>query len=207
MFDFLVRTGPYGDHLGENPEGLTLERLKTMPHGVDFGPMQSRMAEVIYLPDGKIDFAPELITSDIQRFEAWLKLGKQTGLRLLGRRQVRSYSWLHSYPSLAKGPELCTLMMNPSDAATRGISDGQNVKVRSRTGQVTVPVELSDEMRPGVVSLPHGWGHDEEGIPGRQRARERPGVNYNLLADEQLMDMPSRNTSLNNVPVEVEPAN
>lgn len=75
------------------------------------------------------------------------------------------------------------------------------------TGEVTVPVELSDEMRLGLVSLPHGWGHNEEGIPGRKRAKERPGVNYNLLADERLMDMPSRNTSLNNVPVEVEPVN
>lgn len=206
MFELLIRSGPYGDHFGEVPGGLTLEKLKTMPHGVDFGPMQPRIAEVIHLPDGKIDFAPEAITRDLPRLEKWLASEKPKGLHLLGRRHMRSFNtWMHNLPSLAKGPNLCTLLMNPHDAEVRQIMDGQYVRIRSRTGSIDVPVELSDEMREGVVSLPHGWGHDDEEVPGQQRAKARAGVNYNLLADETLLDVPSCNANLNHIPVEVTP--
>lgn len=206
MLELLVRTGPYGDHFGERPEGLTLERLKAMPHGMDFGPMQPRISEVVFLPGGKIDLAPELITRDLPRLEEWLASDKPSGLHLLGRRQMRSFNtWMHNFPSLAKGAGLCTLMMNPADAAERQIADGQRVRLRSRTGQIEVPVELSDEIRRGVVSLPHGWGHDDPLVPGQHRAKARAGANYNLLADETLLDEPSCNTNLNQIPVEVEP--
>lgn len=209
MLDLLLRSGPYGDHFGERPDGLTLERLKAMPHGVDFGAMQPRIAEVLHLPDGKIDLAPVQITADLPRLRAWLDAerdgGRQAGLRLMGRRQVRTCNtWLHNFPSLAKGPELCVLLMNPADAAERGIADGARVTVRSRTGAVEVPVRLSDEMRRGNVSLPHGWGHDED-VPGQPHAKARPGVNSNHLADERLLDVPSGNINLNEIPVEVEP--
>ncbi|MFA7597246.1 MAG: molybdopterin dinucleotide binding domain-containing protein [Novosphingobium sp.] len=204
MFDLLVRTGPYGDHLGENPDGLTVEKLKAMPHGVDYGPMRSRIEEILYLPGGKIDFAPEPIIADIPRFERWLNGSQPEGLVLVGRRQIRSFQWMHRFPTLNKGPHMCILLMNPRDAEARGVQHGQKVKVKSRTGQLVVEVELSEEMREGVVSLPHGWGHDEPGIPGDSVAKSRPGVNYNLLADETLMDIPSCNTMLNAIPVEVE---
>ncbi len=204
MFELLVRTGPYGDHLGDNPDGLTLEKLKTMPHGVDYGPMRSRIQEVLFLPGGKIDFAPEPIIADISRFERWLNGSQPEGLVLVGRRQIRSFQWMHRFPTLNKGPHMCTLLMNPRDAEARGVQDGQKVKVQSRTGQLVVEAELSEEMREGVVSLPHGWGHDEPGIPGDSVAKSRPGVNYNLLADETLIDVPSCNTMLNAIPVEVE---
>lgn len=207
MFDLLLRSGPYGDHFGEDPDGLTLERLKASPHGLDFGPMRPRIADVVHFPDGKIDFAPSQMTCDVPRLAAWMAEDQGSTLHLMGRRQVRSYNtWMHNFPSLAKGPELCRLLMNPDDAKGRGIEDGGKVIIRSRTGEVTVPVKLSDEMRRGVVSLPHGWGHDEEGVPGQPQAKARPGVNYNHLADELLMDRPSGNTNLNNIPVEVLPA-
>ncbi len=206
MFELLVRSGPYGDHFGENAAGLTLEKLKSMPHGVDFGPMQPRIAEVIHLPDGKIDLAPDAIVRDLPRFERWLAEEKPAGLQLLGRRHMRSFNtWMHNLPSLAKGPNPCTLLMNPADAHVRQIADGQMVRIRSRTGSVEVPVELTDEIRSGVVSLPHGWGHDDPLVPGQQRAKARAGVNYNLLADETLLDVPSCNTNLNAIPVEVVP--
>lgn len=206
MYDLLVRTGPYGDGLGKNPEGLTLERLKSTPHGLDFGPMRSRIEEVVHLPDGKIDFAPEAIISDIPRFQGWMEESQPEGLVLVGRRQVRSFQWMHKFPSLNKGPIMCTLLMHPSDAEARALADGQRVKVKSKTGKLLVEMELSEEMRKGVVSLPHGWGHDDPDVPGREVARSRPGVNYNLLADESLMDVPSCNTNLNAIPVEVSPA-
>ncbi|MES2492044.1 MAG: molybdopterin-dependent oxidoreductase [Pseudomonadota bacterium] len=207
MLDVLLRSGPYGDHFGDRPGGLTLERLKDMPHGIDFGAMQPRIEEVLHLPDGKIDLVPGPIVADLPRLQAWLDergaAGRQ-GLRLMGRRQVRTCNtWLHNFPSLAKGPELCVLLMNPADAAEHGIADGARVRVRSRTGALEVPVRLSDEMRRGDVSLPHGWGHDEE-VPGQPYAKARPGVNSNHLADEKLMDVPSGNVNLNEIPVEVE---
>ena len=206
MFELLIRSGPYGDHFGERPEGLTLEKLKDLPHGIDFGPMESRIEEVVYLPGGKIDFAPPTITCDLPRLEQWLEAAPDEGLHLLGRRHMRSFNtWMHNFPSLAKGPNLCTLMMNPEDARARQIADGQTVRIKSRTGMVEVPVELSDEIRSGVVSLPHGWGHDDDDVPGQLRAKARPGVNYNLLADETLIDVPSANTNLNHIPVEVTP--
>lgn len=206
MFEFLIRSGPYGDHFGENPDGLTIEKLKAMPHGVDFGPMEPRIAEVIHHPDGKIDFAPAQIVCDLLRLEEWLAGECSPGLHLLGRRHMRSFNtWMHNFPSLAKGPELCTLQMHPRDAWIRQIADGQKVRVRSRMGVVDVPVELTEEIREGIVSLPHGWGHDDMNVPGQKRAKARAGVNYNLLADETLLDVPSCNTNLNHIPVEVAP--
>ncbi len=203
MYELLVRTGPHGDHFGANPDGLTLQKLRDLPHGVDFGPMQSRIAEVLHLPDGKINFAPDAIISDIPRLEQWMRENDHGGLVLIGRRQIRSFQWMHKFAVLNKGPNMCTLLMNPHDATVRGLADGQHVTVRSRTGELVVEMELSEDMRPGVVSLPHGWGHDDPEVPGREVARSRPGVNYNLLADETLMDVPSCNTNLNAIPVEV----
>ena len=203
MYDLLVRTGRHGDHFGTNPEGLTLEKLKAMPHGIDFGPMRSRIAEVIHLPDAKIDFAPEAITTDIPRLQHWMEEGESSPLVLVGRRQIRSFQWMHKFAALNKGPTMCTLLMNPADALARGLADGQKVRVRSKTGELVVEMELSADMREGVVSLPHGWGHDDPEVPGREVARSRPGVNYNLLADETVMDIPSCNTNLNAIPVDV----
>jgi len=206
MFDMLVRSGLYGDHFGERPDGLTLEKCKTMPHGVDFGPMRPRIAEVVHLPGGRIDFAPALIAADVDRLARWMAQPPSQGLHLLGRRQTRTYNtWMHNFPSLAKGPELCVLMMNPDDARMRNIGEGQRVSVRSRTGAVEVSVTLSDEIQRGVVSLPHGWGHNEP-LEGRVLPEHwRAGVNYNHLADELLIDVPSGCTNLNQIPVEVTP--
>ena len=204
MFELLVRSGPYGDHFGKQAHGLTIEKLKTQPHGVDFGPMRPRIEEVVFLPGGKVDLAPSLITSDLARLESWLNEDESECLHLLGRRHMRSFNtWMHNLPSLAKGPNPCTLLMHPRDAERRGIKDGQLVCIRSRTGDIEAPVQLSDEIREGVVSLPHGWGHDDPAVPGQQRAKSRAGVNYNLLADETLLDVPSCNTNLNYIPVEI----
>ena len=206
MFELLVRSGPYGDHFGARPGGLTIETLKEMPHGVDFGPMEPRIAEIIHHADGKIDFAPALITCDLARLDQWIGQSDESDLHLIGRRHMRSFNtWMHNLPSLAKGPELCTLMMHPSDAERRGITHGQRVRIQSSRGKIEAPVAITDEIRQGVVSLPHGWGHDDDQVPGQAKAKARAGVNYNLLADETLLDVPSCNTNLNYIPVEIVP--
>ena len=206
MFDLLLRSGRYGDHFGKRPGGLTLAQLRQNEHGIDFGPLQPRIEDVLHLPGKRIDFAPAIIAADVDRLNSWVNEGNDRGLHLMGRRQIRTCNtWMHNFPSLAKGPELCVLLINPDDAAVRGIGEGSDVVVRSRTGEVTVPVRLTAEMRRGVVSLPHGWGHDEEEVPGMPFAKARPGANFNVLADEKLMDVPSGNINLNHIPVEVFP--
>lgn len=204
MFDMLLRSGPYGDHFGARPDGLTLEKLKANDGGMDFGPMKPRIEEVLHFPGKTIDFAPAAIVSDVDRVAEWVAEEESTSLHLVGRRQIRTCNtWMHNFKSLAKGPELCVLLMHPDDAEKRAIAEGDRVTVRSRTGEVSVPVKITDEMRRGVVSLPHGWGHDDERVPGMERAKARPGANYNHLADETLLDAPSGIVNLNHIPVEV----
>src|SRR5262249_26532826 len=127
------------------------------------------------------------------------------GLLLIGRRQVRSNnSWMHNVPSLMKGPERCTLLVHPDDAARLGLVDGSHARIASRVGQVEAPVTISDEMMPGVVSLPHGWGHGLEGVH-LEVAAARPGVPSNFLADAEVVDALSGNAVLNGIPVTVAP--
>ena len=207
MFDLLLRSGPYGDHFGKHADGLTLKKLKALGEGIDFGPMRPRLDDVLHFPDKRVDLAPAAIAGDVSRVADWIHAEREQGLHLVGRRQIRTCNtWMHNFPSLVKETELCVLLIHPEDAAERGIEDGGRVRVRSRTGEVNVPVRLSTEMRRGVVSLPHGWGHADEKVPGMPQAKARPGVNYNHLADETLLDRPSGTVNLNHIPVEVSAA-
>jgi len=206
MFDLLVRSGPHGDQFGARPDGLTLERLKAHPHGVDMGPMQPGMLDaMLHWPDGKIDLAPALIVGDVERLRAEAEDTPET-LRLIGRRHVRSNnSWMHNLHVLTKGPERCTLLIHPHDAEDRGIADGAMVEVESKSGRLLVKAELTDAMRRGVVSLPHGWGHDAPGVQTRIAAA-RPGVNLNFIAETSRTDAPSHNAAFNGVRVAVRAA-
>jgi len=124
-------------------------------------------------------------------------------LVLIGRRQLRSNnSWMHNAPTLAKGPERCTLLVHPRDAERLGIGEGARVRITSRVGAVEAPVSVSDEMMPGVVSLPHGWGHGLEGV-GQRVAAAHPGAPSNFLADPQAVDALSGNAVLNGIPVSI----
>jgi anaerobic selenocysteine-containing dehydrogenase len=158
-------------------------------------------------PSGRIELAPPLLVEDVARLRAALdERGGGRGLVLVGRRHLRSNnSWMHNVAALAKGPERCTLLVHPGDAARLGLEDGGRARVRSRVGEVTVPVSVTEEMMPGVVSLPHGFGHDAEGVR-LSVARRHAGVNSNLLADETLLDTVSGNAVLNGIPVEVSAA-
>jgi anaerobic selenocysteine-containing dehydrogenase len=175
---------------------------------VDLGPLRPRLPELLATESGAIELAPEPIVRDVERLRAALREppGAEPALRLVGRRHLRSNnSWMHNLPALAKGRERCTLQVHPDDAARLGLRAGGRARVRSRVGCVEAPVEVTDVVRPGVVSLPHGHGHD---APGAQLgvAAQRPGVNANLLTDERALDVLSGNAVLNGIPVEVEAA-
>jgi len=206
ILDLMLRTGPYGDGFGADPEGLSLDRLLANPHGVDLGPLEPRLPDVLRTPDGMIDLAPDILVEDVARLRAGLDGRRDHPFVLIGRRDLRSNnSWMHNVEVLVKGKPRCTLHCHPGDAAALGLADGADAIVRSRTGEVRIPVEVTDAIRPGVVSIPHGWGHDVEGVQ-LSVARGRPGVNSNLLADEELYDPISGNAVLNGIPVSVNPA-
>jgi len=210
VLDLLIRTGAHGDGFGADPEGLTLDRLEEAPHGVDLGAHESRLPDVLRTRSGKIELAPEAIVIDVPRLSERLEAGAWNGsgpeMVLIGRRQLRSNnSWMHNLNALVKGKDRCTALINPLDAERYGLEDGSKALLRSAAGVIEVPVEVSDEMMPGVVSVPHGWGHDVDGVR-MATAVAHPGVNSNLLADEGGVDAPSGNAVLNGIPVEIEAA-
>ncbi|HJR25023.1 MAG TPA: molybdopterin oxidoreductase family protein [Acidimicrobiales bacterium] len=203
IVDFMLRVGPYGEGFGRDPDGLSLDVLLANPHGVDLGALEPRLPDVLRTPDGMIALAPELLLADVERMRAGLDGRRDHRFVLVGRRHLRSNnSWMHNVNVLVKGKPRCTLQLHPDDAADLGLASGDPARVRSRVGEVIVPVEVTDGIRPGVVSIPHGWGHDR---PGTRLgvAREHAGVNSNLLADEELFDVVSGNAVLNGIPVDV----
>jgi anaerobic selenocysteine-containing dehydrogenase len=205
LLDFAIRTGPWGDAYGRKPGGLTLAELKRRPNGVDMGPLEPRLDEVLLTPSRKVELAPDYVVADVARLGA--RLGRnEPELVLVSRRHVRSNnSWMHNVSSLMTGRDRCTLLMHPADAARAGVADGAKAVVRSKAGQVVAPVEVSDEMMPGVVCLPHGWGHDKAEAKLSVASRHA-GVCNNVLAPGELVDVPSGNAVVNGIPVEVAPA-
>jgi anaerobic selenocysteine-containing dehydrogenase len=206
IVEIMIRTGAYGDHFGAKPEGLTMAKLMENPHGIDLGPLQPRVPEVLSTRSGKIELAPPPIADDLVRMRDSLDRHRNGELLLVGRRHLRSNnSWMHNVNVLVKGKERCTLQMHPDDAARLGLADGANATVTSRVGAVVAPVEVTADVMTGVVSLPHGWGHDQDGVQ-MTVAAGRPGVNSNILTDEQAIDPLSGNAVLNAIPVTVAPA-
>jgi Molydopterin dinucleotide binding domain len=205
LIDLMLRTGPYGDGFGARPGGLSLDALLAAPHGVDLGPLVRRLPDVLRTPTGMVELAPEPVVADVARLRAALDT-PAAGFTLVGRRDLRSNnSWMHNVEVLVKGRPRCTVHVHPDDAARLGLVDGADAEVSSRTGKVTIPVEVTDAIRPGVVSIPHGWGHDLDGVE-LSVARRYAGVNTNLLADDELLDPVSGTSVLNGIPVELSPA-
>ncbi len=205
VLDLLLRVGPYGDAFGARPDGLTLARLEASPHGIDLGPLAPRIPEVLRTPSGKVELAPEAIVADVERLRRALARGNGH-IVLVGRRHLRSNnSWMHNLNVLVKGKARCTLQVHPADAGRLGLADGDTARVTSRVGAVDAAVEVTEAIMPGVVSLPHGWGHAEPGVELRVAA-EHAGVNSNLLTDEEAIDPLSGNGVLNGIPVTVERA-
>jgi anaerobic selenocysteine-containing dehydrogenase len=198
--DMMLRLGPYGDGFGADPDGLTLDKLKAAPHGIDYGPLKPRIPEVLRTASGTAELAPAAVVDDVERLRGSLDRAADTFL-LIGRRHLRSNnSWMHNLPALRGGTNRCTLQIHPNDAKRLGLKDF--ALVTGPGGQVRAPVEITDAIRPGVVCLPHGWGHDQPDT-GQRTASRDPGVNVNSLYDGGLLDPLSSTSVLNGMPVEV----
>ncbi|HSL58622.1 MAG TPA: molybdopterin-dependent oxidoreductase [Acidimicrobiales bacterium] len=206
LVDLQLRSGPHGDHFGLRPDGLSLDVLEANPHGVDLGPLEPRLPDALRTPSGMIELAPDILVADLDRLAADLERRRtdpDDRLVLVGRRDLRSNnSWMHNVTVLVKGRPRCTLHVHPDDAERLGLVGGGSARITSRVGEVVAPVEVTDAIRPGVVSLPHGWGHD---LPGVRLgvAAEHAGVNSNVLADDEAIDPISGNAVLNGIPVTV----
>jgi anaerobic selenocysteine-containing dehydrogenase len=207
VFDMLIRIGPYGDGFGREPSGLTLQKIKSEQHGIDLGPLEPRLTEIINTSSGRIELAPPAVIQDVPRLLARIAPGAEDGTMLLiGRRNLRtSNSFMHNLPALMKGRNCCTLQVSPVDASRLDLADGGAARITSRVGSVVAPVEVSEDLMPGVVSLPHGWGHDAEGTQ-ISVARAHAGVNTNFLTDNRAYDVASGTAVLFGTPVTVEPA-
>ncbi len=205
LLDFAIRTGPWGDGYGADPDGLTLAEVARHPDGIDRGALTPRLDEVVKTPSGKVELAPDYILADLPRLAERLARDEEP-LVLVSRRHLRSNnSWMHNVPSLVSGRDRCTLLVHPDDATRVGLEDGKPARVTSRVGELVVPAEVSDEMMPGVVCLPHGWGHDKAGAR-LGVAADHAGVCNNVLAPGDLVDVPSGNAVVNGIPVEIAPA-
>ncbi|MET9605816.1 molybdopterin-dependent oxidoreductase [Streptomyces sp. NPDC006512] len=223
--DLMLRLGPYGDRFGaagndaatsaghradggpdaaEPGAGLSLERLLAHPHGIDLGPLRPRLPGVLRTRSGRIELLPDPIAAELPRLRAALA-ERPAALVLVGRRHLRSNnSWLHNVPALVGGSNRCTLQVHPEDAARHGLTDGGRARLTADGGSLDVPVEITDAVRAGVVSLPHGWGHDRAGTRLTVAAAD-PGANVNQLLDGSLLDPLSGTAVLNAFPVQLAP--
>ena len=205
LLDLALRSGPYGDGFGQRPGGLTLAQVMAAPAGIALGPLRPRIPELLRTPSGRIELAPPVLLDDLARAAAELQR-PAPDMVVIGRRQVRSNnSWMHNLPLLAKGPVRCTALVNPADAQRLGLRDAQPCTLVGTAGaRIELPVHVSAEMMPGVVSVPHGWGHD---LPGAQLqvAAARPGANLNAVLDASLRDPLSGNAVLGGVAVQLLP--
>ena len=207
-----LATGPYGILRRGPRKGLTLGRVKRARHGIDLGPLQSRLPGALQTPGKRVVLDPEALLDAADELEAVAAEGeaaREAGydLTLIGRRNLRSNnSWMHNSKRLTKGADTCTALLHPEEASERGLEQGSTVRVVSRVGAIEVKLEVSDEMRPGVVSVPHGFGHSgREGV-GWTHAASLAGASVNDITDPSLLDAVTGNAAFNSVPVRVEAA-
>lgn len=210
MLDMGLRFGPYGARLNPFKKGLTLRKLQSAEHGIDLGPLEPCLPGRLRTADKRIALAPEVFVKDVERVKSRFfdsVTAQSNGhLLLIGRRQLRSNnSWLHNYPRLLRGKPRCTLLMHPNDAADRDLIPGQTVIVRSRVGSITLPLEITDEIMQGVVSIPHGWGHDRAGVQ-LDVAQQHAGASINDLTDNQAIDSLCGTAAFSGIPVSVQTA-
>jgi anaerobic selenocysteine-containing dehydrogenase len=203
IIDIALRTGPHGIRRGF--KGLSLAKLRKHPHGIDLGPLESRLPARLGTKDRKLVLAPKVYLDDLPRLARRYEQ-RADGLVMIGRRHLRSNnSWMHNSERLVKGPPRCTLMIHPEDAASRGLTDGGRARVATTKGAIELPVEVTDAMMPGVVSVPHGWGHGRRGTQLRVAASV-PGESVNDVIDSSRIDELSGTSALTGQPVEVSPA-
>ncbi|HEY6177342.1 MAG TPA: molybdopterin dinucleotide binding domain-containing protein, partial [Kofleriaceae bacterium] len=195
ILDLALRAGPHR---------LSLRRLRDAPHGLDLGPLERRLPARLTTPDRKVHLAPVIYLADLARLSAHHAAPPAAaGLVLIGRRQLRSNNtWMHNSARLVKGPPRCTLLIHPDDATARGLVDGRLARISTATGAIDLPIEVSDEVMPGVVSIPHGWGHGKPGVQLRV-AGATPGESINDIIDPAAIDELSGTSALTGQLVEV----
>jgi len=204
LLDLGLRAGPYGDQFGMKPDGLNLGKVQAAEGGIDLGALEPRVPEVLRTPSGKIELAPAMLIDDLKRPAVDLERPTYE-LVIVGRRQLHgNNSWMHNLPVLAKGAARCIALVNPKDAARLGIEDGGRARIAHDGRSIEAEVEITDEMMPGVVSLPHGWGHNQPDTH-LEVAAANPGANLNALMDENRRDPLSGNAVLSGMEVEMTP--
>jgi len=192
--------------LQSGPHGISLAEIEAKPNGYDMGPLKPRLPDRLKTDDGLIHCAPDMPMEDLAAFKTDFALADNHTFRLIGRRHVRSNnSWLHNSHRLLKGPNRCTLMIHPDDAAGLGLADGDVAEVFNHVGTVELPIEITEDIMPSVVSMPHGYGHGRKGVK-LSVAAEKPGVSMNDLTDPAIVDDLSGNAVLNCVPVKIKKA-
>jgi anaerobic selenocysteine-containing dehydrogenase len=207
ILDLGLRFGPYGAKLNPASSGLTLRKVRNAVHGIDLGPLKPCFPGRLRTADKRIALAPEVFVKDVERVKERFFAGPAADtnghLLLIGRRQLRSNnSWMHNYPRLLRGKPRCTLLMHPNDAADRDLISGQTVTVRSRVGSITLPLEITDSIMSGVVSIPHGWGHGRSGVQ-LDVAQQHAGESINDLTDNRAIDALSGAAAFNGAEVTV----
>lgn len=211
LIDITIRLGRFGDGFGSSPDGLSLKKLRINPHGIDLGALIPRLEDIVSTPSRRVELAPPALTSDLRRFIAAKTASDATSttestgdeLLLIGRRDLRSNnSWMHNVNVLVKGKSRCTLQIHPDDADMRNINDGSKVRVQSNVGTIDVYATVTDIVRRGVVSLPHGWGHNRKGV-AMTIANANAGESFNDVVDTLLIDPLSGNAALNATMVSV----
>lgn len=210
ILDLGLRFGPYGDKFNPFSQGLSLRKLKKSVHGIDLGALRPSLPGRLRTADKRIQLAPEPFVQDVERLRDWerqfgaSRASSNGQLFLIGRRQLRSNnSWLHNSERLINGKPRCTMLMNSRDAEHRKLAHGQTVLVKSKAGSIQIPIEISDAMMPGVVSIPHGWGHDRKGVQ-LQVARKHAGQSINDLTDNLAVDALCGTAAFNGTPVTVD---
>ncbi|SFM40351.1 Anaerobic selenocysteine-containing dehydrogenase [Halopseudomonas yangmingensis] len=214
ILDHGLKTGPYGKGFSEYNQGepirhdepLSVEVLKRYPHGLDLGPMQPSFPGYLFTPGQRLRLTPPELVEDLQRAMAELRSEPDAGLMLISRRDLRTNnSWMHNSQRLVKGTDRCALLINPADAARLGLATGAPARIQSRAGELRVNLLVTEDIMPGVVCLPHGWGHDREGVSLRV-AQSNPGISINDITDDKVVDPLSGNAVFNGIPVQLLPA-
>ncbi len=204
LLDIMLRSGPFGDWFGLS-DGISLAYLRQHPHGIDLGALEPRLPEALLTPSGRPEFEHPDLMGDIVRMESLLAAPDPSMLRLINRRTLRSNnSWMHNLDILVKGKPRCTMQMHPTDADRLGLVGGDLARVRSSAGEVDIPVDVDEGLRPGVVCIPHGWGHGAEGT-ALSVASAAGGVNVNVLTPSTVVDPLSGTSQLTGFAVTVEP--
>jgi anaerobic selenocysteine-containing dehydrogenase len=209
MLDAMLRNGPYGDGFDDEAEGLSLKKLIDGNRCVDLGPMQSQLPQALCSPDRRINLMHQIFIDDLPRLRADFDKTETPGpndMLLIGRRHIRDMNtWLHNLNTYVRGKNRCTLKVNPLDAQRIGLSDGGIANITSRVGAAHVEVEVSDEIMPGVVSLPHGFGHKYRETEQTIAKGVLPGVSCNDLIDDEVLDVASGTSVVNGAAVQVFP--